>query len=110
MVELDVENSMGADRSHLPLHLEKYSLDVSDGEPLFDEGAQAISLEDGPDLTIWPSAFTMRIHNPSTLKEETAFCWEALWLVNLSKGWKMHLDPPNGGLIPISDASGPVLH
>ena len=94
----------------LLIRLEEYELCVFNVEPLFDVDAQSRIIDDHEGYAVPPSTFTLRIYNHPIQKGDLEFCWDGIWLINLSQGWKMHLGPDNGGLIPLGGKPEPVIH
>ncbi len=99
-----------AGNDELFIRTEQYDLCVFNVEPLYDVDGQSRFTDDGDGYVIPPSTFTLRIYNHPTIKGDLEFCWDGVWLTNLSQGWKMHLGPDNGGLIPIGNEPGTVIH
>ena len=98
------------DSDELLIRIEEYDLSVFNVEPLFDVDGQSRFTDEKDGYVIPPSTFTLRVYNHHTIKGDLEFCWDGIWLTNLSQGWKMHLGPDNGGLIPIGDEPGTVIH
>lgn len=104
--------TVGKEENSDELHIliENYDLCVFNVEPLFDVDGQSRITDEDDGYVVPPSTFTLRVYNHHTIKDDLEFCWDGIWLTNLSQGWKMHLGPDNGGLIQIGDESGATVH
>ena len=93
----------------LVLFIGDYDFDLFDIEYLIRENEEARYTEDGAGIVLSPCTFKVRLYDHPSCEGELAFCWDGLWLMNISDGWKMQLGLDVANPLPFCGLEKPLL-
>ena len=92
----------------LLLFIGDYDFDLFEIEYLLKGNDETRYTEDGTGIVLSPCTFTMRVYDHPVYQDDLAFCWDGLWLINVSEGWKMHFGDESQSPIPFSGLEEPL--
>ena len=93
----------------LLLFIGDYDFDLFDIEYIVSGDEQTRYTDDGTGIVLSPCTFRMRLYNHPLYRADQEFCWDGLWLMNISEGWKMHFGEDAQSLLPFCGLEEPLI-